>query len=796
MIQPMRTRNATASALNGIWAILLLAFVITTLHFGRAVFVPLALATLLTFLLSRFVTPLERWIGRIAAVLLLVVILFSAAGAASWVVGRQVVDLAQNLPEYQANITRKVRSLRLPAIGLVSRFSSSVDALQTELASPSPTPPPESAGGHPLKTTPPSAKPVPVKVIEGRNAVPQLLQESISAVLSPLGTAALVLLLVIFMLLKREDLRGRMIRLIGQGRISATTRAMEDAGARVSRYLSMQFLVNTCYGLLVALGLRLIGIPNAALWGLVAGMLRFVPYIGPWAGAVLPVLLAVAISADWVTPVLTIALFLVLEVIASNAVEPWLYGASTGVSPIALILSAVFWTWLWGPVGLVLSTPLTVCLAVMGRHAPRLEFLSILLSEDQALAPHEEFYHRLLAVGTEGAEDFAASYAASHSITELYDEVMIPAISTAEIDAQAGGLSADQRTSVLQRVQRIIEDFAINHREATKTDDPKLAESVELVPAVAGSRVLCVPVSAYRDELAGEMLAQILSRQGFNARNVLARLKPDELINEMTEFGPESLVISVVSPSTLTEARLLAVRIRGQLSSVKILVGAWNATGDLASATERSRSAGIAEVAVSLAEAVVKIARMIAPLADEMMAAPILPNEEERLHELNGLKLLDTPAEEKFDRLTKRLVRLFNVPIALVSLIDKDRQWFKSQTGLPADLAEARSTPRDVSVCGHVIARNEMLVVPDLARDPRFANNPFLNKRGLRFYAGVPLRGPNGLPIGSICILDTKPRDMSREEERLLRVVAEDAMEEIKRRPIAKESVAIDSEKT
>ncbi len=368
----MATRNrpaSSASTLEGIWAILLLAFVVTALYFGRTVFVPLALATLITFLLSRLVTKLERWIGRIPAVLLVVILLFSLAGATSWMVGRQVVDLAGKLPEYQTNITRKLHSVRLPAIGLLSQFSSSVDAWQNELVSPSPTPsPPESAPESLPKSTSPSAKPVPVKVIEGRTAIPQLLQETITAVLSPLGTAALVLLLVIFMLLKREDLRGRMIRLIGQGRISATTRAMDDAATRVSRYLSMQFLVNTCYGTSIAIGLRLIGVPNAALWGLLAGLLRFVPYVGPWAGALLPVLLSFAISTNWITPLLTIALFIGLEVTISNFIEPWLYGASTGVSPIALIVSAVFWTWLWGPVGLVLSTPITVCLAVMGRH--------------------------------------------------------------------------------------------------------------------------------------------------------------------------------------------------------------------------------------------------------------------------------------------------------------------------------------------------------------------------------------------------------------------------------------------
>jgi methylmalonyl-CoA mutase cobalamin-binding subunit len=586
------------------------------------------------------------------------------------------------------------------------------------------------------------------------------------------------------MLLKREDLRGRMIRLIGQGRISATTRAMDDAATRVSRYLSMQFVVNTCYGTLIAVGLHWIGIPNAALWGLLAGVLRFVPYVGPWAGALLPVLLSFAISTNWITPLLTIVLFVGLEVTVSNIVEPWLYGASTGVSPIALIVSAIFWTWLWGPVGLVLSTPITVCLAVMGRHAPRLEFLSVLLSEDQALAPYEEFYHRLLAVGTEGAEDFAETFANTHTLTELYDQVIIPAITRAEMDAQNGGLVAEQRTSVLQRIHDIVEDLGARHHDEITGKDQKEGEPIAIGPAIEGSRVICVPASAYRDELAGEMIIQLLRRDGFDATNSAARLKAEELLAQAVEFEPALLCISVVTPSTLTQGRHLSATFRARLPELKILVGAWNAANDLTNAKERLRAAGVNEVVVSLAEAVVQLSKMTAPLADEMMVAPKSAKEKERLEELRGLKLLDTPAEENFDRITERLTRLFRVPIALLTLIDKDRQWFKAQTGLPSDLADARSTPRDVSLCGHVVAKDDILIVRDLARDPRFANNPFLKKQGFRFYAGVPLRGPNGLPIGSLCILHTKPREMSRQEQDLLQVVAEDVMDEIKRRPV------------
>jgi predicted PurR-regulated permease PerM/methylmalonyl-CoA mutase cobalamin-binding subunit len=728
-------------------------------------------------------------------VLVTVIAMFTIFAGASWIIARQIIDLADKLPDYQANIVTKIRSLKLPAGGPLARLSSSVHVLQSELAAPGPAPSTDRArGDSSTRTAPPVASPIPVKVIEGRSAIPQLMQETLSAILSPLGTAALVLLLVIFMLLKREDLRGRLIRLVGQGRISTTTRAMEDAGRRVSRYLSTQFLVNTCYGVCVAVGLQFIGVPNAVLWGVLAGVLRFIPYVGPWVGALLPVLLSFAISSSWFTPLITIALFIVLEAIVSNFVEPWLYGAHTGVSPIALIISAVFWTWLWGPVGLVLSTPLTVCLAVIGRHVPRLEFLGTLLSEDQALAPHEEFYHRLLSFSMDSAEEFATKYVETESLTALYDKVLIPAIAAVEIDAHSGSLTAEQRTSALQRIHEIIDDFSGWEASHSDKDEQKNGDLIGVAPPI-GSRVLCLPASAYRDELAGEMLAQLLRNQGFEAENLPARLKDEELIDRTVEIRPECICVSVLPPTSIAEARHLSAAIHERLESVTILVGAWSARFDAEKLRERLRATHVSDVAVSLADAVQRVCKMSAAITDAMLPAPTPPNEEERLAELTGLNLLDTPTEAEFDRVTERLTKLFKVPIALLTLIDKDRQWFKSQTGLPTDLAEARCTSRDISLCGHVIANDEMLIVRDLARDPRFANNPFVKERGLRFYAGVPLRGPNGFPIGTLTILDTKPREVTRQEQDLLEMIAGDVMEQIKRRRVAEKPSTLVSEK-
>jgi len=443
----------------------------------------------------------------------------------------------------------------------------------------------------------------------------------------------------------------------------------------------------------------------------------------------------------------------------------------------------------------VLSTPLTVCLAVIGRHVPRLEFLGTLLSEDQALAPHEEFYHRLLSFSMDSAEEFATKYVETESLTALYDKVLIPAIGAVEIDAHSGSITAEQRTSALQRIHEIIDDFSGWEPSHNKKDEQKTDDLTRVAPPI-GSRVLCLPAGAYRDELAGEMLAQLLRNQGFEAENLPARLKDEELIERTIEIQPECVCVSVLPPTSIAQARHLTAAIHERLGNVTILVGAWSARFDAEKLRERLRAAHISDVAVSLADAVQRIYKMSAAITDAMLPAPMPPNEEERLAELDGLNLLDTPREAEFDRVTERLAKLFKVPIALLTLIDKDRQWFKSETGLPADLAEARSTSRDVSLCGHVIASDEVLIVRDLARDPRFANNPFVKERGLRFYAGVPLRGPNGFPIGTLTILDTKPREVTRQEQDLLKMIAGDVMEQINRRRVTEPPNTHPSEKT
>ena len=795
----MRTRITTltpAAALTGIWGLLLLAFVIAALYFGRTVIVPIALATLITFLLSRLVTRLERWIGRIAAVLVTVIAMFAIFAAASWVIGRQVIDLADKLPEYQANITTKIRSLRLPAAGPLARLTSSVRALQKEVVAPSPAPPTERAPDDS------STKNGSVRGESDPSEGDRRTERN-----SPTNAG--------------DSWRGPKPARYGcPGAVAGDFHAVQEGrhsrqidsphgpgpyqhdnardGRRRASCLALPFHTISRQHVLRDLCCYWIAFywdSECCALGIISGSAAVYSIRRRMGGRAFAGF-AVICDLDQLVhpPNHHRSVCRVLEAIVSNFVEPWAYGANTGVSPIALIISAVFWTWLWGPVGLVLSTPLTVCLAVIGRHVPRLEFLGILLSEDQALAPHEEFYHRLLSFSMDSAEEFATKYVETESLTALYDNVLIPAIGAVEIDAHRGSITAEQRTSALQRVHEIIDDFTGS--EASRDDAHEQKNELGGAASATGSRVVCLPANAYCDELAGEMLAQLLRNQGFESENVPARLKHEELIDRAVELQPECICVSVVPPTSIAQARHLASAIRERLKSVTILIGVWSARFDAEKLRERLRGAQVSDVAVSLSDAVQRIYKMTAAITDAMLPAPTPPNEEERLAELEGLNLLDTPSEADFDQVTARLTRLFKVPIALVTLVDKNRQWFKSQAGLPADLAETRSTSRDISLCGHVIAKDEVLIVRDLARDSRFANNPFVKERGLRFYAGVPLRGPNGFPIGSLCILDTKPREMSRQEQELLKMIAGDVMEQIKRRPVAEASTTAVSEKS
>ncbi len=357
--------------------------------------------------------------------------------------------------------------------------------------------------------------------------------------------------------------------------------------------------------------------------------------------------------------------------------------------------------------------------------------------------------------------------------------MLVPVLTATEIDHRNNLLDDEQRSLVFQSLRDIVVDLGTRPPALSKIDADKTVAAFTSPPDPApAARVYCLPARAERDEMAGLMLAQLLDHQGFEAHNASPKIVSGELIAPLEEAQADVVCISVVAPSTVIHARYLCLKIRAAFPKLKIVIGLWGTTENVSDAARRLRDSGADEVVTSLADAVVQLAKLSPMLDEPMQAAPLPVDEEARLATLADLDLMrsQTPA---FDRLTARLARVFEVPIALVTLIDRDRQFFKAQTGLPAELARARETARDVSVCSHVVANNKPLVIEDLARDRRFANNPLLKDRGLRFYAGIPLRAPNGQPIGSLCLLDVKPRRFTAREQRLLQEYAEEAMEAI-----------------
>jgi predicted PurR-regulated permease PerM len=426
--------------------------------------------------------------------------------------------------------------------------------------------------------------PLPVEIQEPALTSTQIITTVIGPLVSPLATAGIVIVFVIFMLLKREDLRDRFIRLAGSRDLPRTTQALDDAARRVGRYLLMQLVVNVTYAIPIGIGLWLIGIPNPILWGMLCGLLRFVPYIGPIVAAFFPLALAIAVDPGWTTFLLAGAWFIVVEVVSNNVIEPWLYGASTGLSPIAVIAAAVFWTWLWGPIGLLLSTPLTVCLVVLGRHVPQLAFLDVMFGSEPMLEPSKLLYQRLLVGDPNEATERAEEYLRENSLTRFYDEVAVPALALAEGDRIDGRLSEEQRIRVADSAMVLIDNLAeweeggqaSNHtknadEKSEQESEPKVVEVVKF----SHQPILCAGARGNLDDAAAAMLAELLER-----RDAEVRLLPHESLRTAqlreTELGePAVIILSYMNSDSLAHARFLVRRVRRRWPRAKILLGLW-----------------------------------------------------------------------------------------------------------------------------------------------------------------------------------------------------------------------------
>lgn len=500
--------------------------VVAILYFAKEVLLPLAIAVLLTFALAPISSRLRKLgLPRILAVITTVVLAFLGLTLFALVVAGQVAEVAQNLPAYQGNIIGKIRSLQESGTdnGIVRRLTSVIESVGREI---------NNAGQN--QATPgsasPSREPMLVEIFAPSRPI-ETLTSLISPLLGPIASLGLIIVVVIFMLLEREELRDRFIRLVGYGDLHRTTEALQEAGSRVALYLLMQLVVNCAYGIPLALGLWAVGIPNAVLWGMLAIVLRFVPYIGPVIATVLPLFLAFAVDPGWSLVLWVAAIFLVLELTSNNIVEPWLYGSRTGLSPLAIIVAAIFWAWLWGPVGLILSTPLTVCLAVLGRYVPQFEFLEVLFGSEPVLDPKERLYQRLLAGDPDEATDQAEEMLEEDYLEDYYGKVAIPALLLAERDRRRGVLTAGQMEQVYETATTLVsnlEDIAQEEEQEAEEEEKSKAtgeipkapseeqnsSEEEELPDGTGKTVICIGGRGPLDDASAAMLAQVLQVQG------------------------------------------------------------------------------------------------------------------------------------------------------------------------------------------------------------------------------------------------------------------------------------------
>lgn len=610
---------------SSLLTLIAIVIVIAALYFGRAIFIPIALAVVLTFLLTPFVTWLERCrLGRIPSVFFVLALSFLLIGSVSWKVSGQVMETVGQLPSYRNNIHRKIQSLRVPKDGDLSKAAATVRDLSRELAAASPQDSSStldrSLRGKEQNTQP--ARPIPVQVAEPQSDELDYARAFIGPLVSPFETAGMVMVFTLFMLVKREDLRNRLIRLAGQGRLHVMTEALSDGSQRLSRYLLLQFLINVGYGLLFGVGLYFIQVPHALLWGALAVVLRFLPYVGTLIATALPVALAVAIFPGWHQAILTFGLFVILEVVISSFVEPWLCGAHTGISSLAILVTSIFWAMLWGPVGLILSTPLTVCLILLGRYVPQLEFLEVILGDEPVLAPEAHYYQRLLALDEEEANNIAHAHLKEKPLASFYDSVLIPALTLAQQDRHMDALDEAREKFIFRSTRGLIEELGEGEMDlpTPSSEQDGALESGVMNAELPAMEIACVPARDEADELVAMMLAQLLQQSGFSARPIPLGTVAD-MLTQVSDPDLRVVCVSALPPSAFGQARSLCRRLRTRSPKMRIILCLWN-SNDGTKVEERLGSEWADAVCTTLAEGLAQARLALVSVTSIEITAP------------------------------------------------------------------------------------------------------------------------------------------------------------------------------
>jgi predicted PurR-regulated permease PerM len=556
--------------------IIIAVAVIAALYFGHDVLVPIALAVLLSFVLAPVVAALGRLhIGRAPPVLLAVTFAFAILIGLGAIIGRQVAQLSDNLPAYQIVVAKKLDAVKNSAFGagVVEKAAGALRGLDNSLAnSAAPSRAPASAA------SPSGPSFMQVEVHEPAPGPIQILQSILSALLPPLATAAIVIIFVVFILLQRGDLRDRFIGLIGSHDLHKTTQALDDAAVRLSRYFFALTGINAAFGVIIAIGLAFIGVPNPILWGIVGAVLRFVPYVGALIAAAAP------LDPGWNMAFETAILFVALEGVMGQVVEPRLFGHTTGMSPLAIIIAAAFWTLIWGPPGLLLSTPITACLVVLGRHVESLNFIELLLGDKPALSPVQSFYQRILAADPDEVAFQAEDLLQSMSLLDYYESVALPALAMAQIDGARGVLDAARQVEVRDAVERVVGDLS-EHVEApdagaTEGDASMSPRSPDFAAADgesprAESFALCIAGRTPLDQAATAILVQLLERAGVPSRAAGPEVLTTSGIFGMRTEGVGAICLLTLDHKNIASVRYSVRRLRKKFTNVPIAVCFW-----------------------------------------------------------------------------------------------------------------------------------------------------------------------------------------------------------------------------
>lgn len=757
--------------------------VAAVLYFAREVFIPFALAGLLAFFLASPATRLERWgMKRTPAALLVILLSLAGVGALGWVVLGQIYNLAVELPQYQQNVTAKIGSLQLDSAGRLSRTVEMLSGVSKKLksggADTTPvlpvTPRPQkstrsrkSAAAPANKTTEPvtaqpaTAEPLSVRIEEPDEPMLAVAGRTMLPLIHPLTTTFIVVIFLIFMLVGRDDLRDRGLRLAGSGRMHVTTSAIEDASDRVTRYLQMQLIVNLCYGTLVGIALRLIGVPHPLLWGVLTCLLRFVPYIGILMAAAGPLLLSVAASPNWSELTWTVVTFGVLETVAANFIEPMLYGASTGISAFAILIAAVFWTLLWGLPGLLLSTPLTVCLIVIGRQVPRLHYLEVLFGEETGLPLSERFYQRTLASNTRDASALIEEALRTRSSAEVYDSILIPALSMIEEARHSEEMTATRAEEMLQGIEELAEDISSRGLPDTASAEP-------------AKQIITVPARDFADEVACQLAAQVLT--GTASVHVMS---PDsslaDLQQSVDDLRPQVICVVGVPPRAIRHLRIRCHQIRTGIPDAVVVACVLSKEVDLSNLRSRIPTEDAQHVVSSLQlmndylTSLLHAAAIVDDSAPEAAGEPGVSGElSEISREMQHAEVFDGPQEGVFDRVATSLARSLEAPIALITGTEGEKCFWEAQCGLPKDTLLTTQAEQDLSIFSRIVFSGSSLVIADTEEYEPFATDPFFMDKGIRCYAGALLRAPEGQVLGSVCVLDTRPRQFTEQHTDLL----------------------------